>query len=78
MYNIDYWIAITSDKIEHNWHYIGEEQEKPRKAIITSLNWEGVNSSPSLFEYLSISILMSSLYFINREFFMEGWSHTQS
>jgi hypothetical protein len=67
-YNIDYWIAITSNKIEHNWYYIGEEQERPRKAIITSYEWEEVNSPPSLFEYLSISVLMCSLYFINREF----------
>jgi hypothetical protein len=75
MYNIDYWISITSDNIEHNWHYIGEEQANPRKAIITSLNWEGVNSPPSLFEYLSISVLMCSLYFINREFYGRLGSH---
>ncbi|HSF51117.1 MAG TPA: hypothetical protein VLA74_10195, partial [Nitrososphaeraceae archaeon] len=72
-YNIDYWIVITSDKIENNLYYI--EEEKPRKAITTSLNWEGVNSPPSLFEYLSISVLMCRLYFINREFYGRLGSH---
>jgi hypothetical protein len=41
-YNIDYWIGITSEKIEYNWLYIGKpkEQGKSGKAIITSFDWE--------------------------------------
>jgi len=70
-YDIDYWIGITSKEIEYNWFYVGKpkEQRKSGKAIITSLDWVEVNSPPSLFEYIAMSALMCSLYFVNREFY---------
>ncbi len=69
---IDYWIGITSEPIIHDWSFEGQTRDKTKSGkyigIITSVDWEKAHSPPSLFEYIASSILLCSLYFINREF----------
>jgi len=70
---IDYWIGITSKPITHDWSFEGQTPEDNTKSgkfigIITSVDWEKIHSPPSLFEHIALSILLCSLYFINREF----------
>jgi hypothetical protein len=66
--NIDYWICITSAHIKGGFFFqVLDKAGKSGKlvAVITSEFWERKFSPPSLFEYLSISVFICSVYFIN-------------
>ena len=77
--NIDYWIGITSNAIEKDYFFQPKykRDNKDNKnnsisgkniAIITSEQWERKFSPPSLFEYITMSVLTCSLYFLNSDF----------
>jgi hypothetical protein len=72
LFSIDYWIGITSEHIIHDWSFEGRPKDQTKSGkfigIITSVNWEKAHSPPSLFEYIALSILICSLYFINKDF----------
>jgi hypothetical protein len=70
--NIDYWICITSEHIVDEY-YFGAwrkmiDEHYQYFAIITSKGWDEYYSPPSLFEYITLSVLICSIYFINLEF----------
>jgi hypothetical protein len=77
--NIDYWIGITSNAIEKNYFFSPKYKKDnndsknnsisgKNTAVITSEQWERDFSPPSLFEYITISVLTCSLYFLSSDF----------
>ena len=67
--NIDCWIGITSEAIDGNYFFLTKDKHSSRSGknigIITSEKWERRFSPPSLFEYIVMSVLACSLYFLN-------------
>jgi hypothetical protein len=70
-YKIDYWLGITSMKDGDNWFFRNSKRERCGKelGIITSYGWEEMHySPPSLFEYVTFSVFVCSLYCLNRDY----------
>ena len=71
--NIDYWIGITSKAIiddeGHDGHFLATltENRESQKLVglITSKDWNKNFSPPSLFEYITLSVYICGIYFLN-------------
>jgi hypothetical protein len=72
LYGMDYWIGITSENLELNRFVRPKESYEGISGkiiwMITSDIWEKRTSPPSLFEYVTITVLMCSLSSLSREF----------
>jgi hypothetical protein len=70
---VDYWIAITSEKIKEKpgYHFYSPDIEKNQSGkrlwIITSRGWERDRSPPSLFEYLLWTVFRCVLQSLSSE-----------
>lgn len=69
-YGIDYWIGITSENLPSNREFKLEKSDKSGKifSLITTDIWETINSPPSVFEYIAITVLICSLISVSLEF----------
>jgi hypothetical protein len=80
-YKIDYWIGITSKNVGKNWFFQTRRKDDAKSGkfvgIITSDTWEKEYSPPSLFEYLSITVSILSMYALNDEFKGKIYEHSE-
>jgi len=71
-YGIDYWICITSINLRYNRFVRSQKRENGKSNMIfwimTTNVWERQNTPPSLFEYVTITVLMCNLNQLSNEF----------